>query len=58
MEYLQPTIGFFSLLFLGAMFSENIKAIKLKYVVSGVYLLSIIGSNGENTFEKITVIRN
>ena len=28
------------------------------YVASGVYLLSIIGSNGENTFEKITVIRN
>ena len=26
MEYLQPTIGFFSLLFLGAIFSENIKA--------------------------------
>ena len=29
-----------------------------EYVVSGVYLLSIIGSNGENTFEKITVIKN
>ena len=29
-----------------------------EYVASGVYLLSIIGSNGENTFEKITVIRN
>jgi len=28
------------------------------YVNSGVYLLSIIGSNGDNTFEKITVIRN
>ena len=29
-----------------------------EYVASGVYLLSIIGSSGENTFEKITVIRN
>ena len=28
-----------------------------EYVVSGVYLLSIIGSNGKNTFEKITVIK-
>ena len=42
MEYLQPTIGFFSLLFLGAMFSENIKAIKLKYVVSGVLIQLIL----------------
>ena len=38
MEYLQPTIGFFALLLLGALFSENIKAIKLKYVVSGVLI--------------------
>ena len=29
-----------------------------EYVASGVYLVSIIGSNGENTFEEITVIRN
>ena len=42
MEYLQPTIGFFSLLFLGAMFSENIKAIKIKYVVSGVLIQLIL----------------
>ena len=28
MEYLQPILGFFVLLFLGAIFSENIKAIK------------------------------
>ena len=42
MEYLQPTIGFFSLLFLGAMFSENIKAIKLKYVISGVLIQLIL----------------
>ena len=42
MEYLQPTIGFFGLLFLGAIFSENIKAIKLKYVVSGVLIQLIL----------------
>ena len=29
-----------------------------EHVASGVYLLSIIGSRGENIFEKITVIRN
>tara|TARA_B100000965_G_scaffold378746_1_gene373921 strand:- start:43 stop:1293 length:1251 start_codon:yes stop_codon:yes gene_type:complete len=38
MEYIQPTIGFFALLFLGAVFSENIKAIKLRYVLSGVLI--------------------
>ncbi len=42
MEYLQPTIGFFALLFLGAIFSENIKAIKLKYIVSGVLIQLIL----------------
>ncbi len=42
MEYLQPTIGFFSLLLLGAIFSENIKAIKLRYVVSGVLIQLIL----------------
>ena len=42
MDYLQPTIGFFALLFLGAMFSENIKAIKIKYVVSGVLIQLIL----------------
>ena len=42
MEYLQPTIGFFALLFLGAIFSENIKAIKLKYVVSGVLIQFVL----------------
>ena len=42
MEYLQPTIGFFALLFLGAIFSENIKAIKLKYIVSGVLIQFIL----------------
>ncbi len=38
MDYLQPTIGFFSLLLLGAIFSEDIKAIKLKFIVSGVLI--------------------
>ena len=38
MEYIQPTIGFFALLFLGAVFSENLKAIKLRYVLSGVLI--------------------
>tara|TARA_Y100001970_G_C14259557_1_gene878714 strand:+ start:22163 stop:23413 length:1251 start_codon:yes stop_codon:yes gene_type:complete len=42
MEYLQPAIGFFALLFLGAIFSENIKAIKLKYIVSGVLIQLIL----------------
>ena len=42
MEYLQPTIGFFALLFLGAIFSENIKAIKLKYIISGVLIQLIL----------------
>ena len=42
MEYLQPTIGFFALLFLGAIFSENIKAIKLRYIVSGVLIQLIL----------------
>tara|TARA_Y100001970_G_scaffold56027_1_gene70974 strand:- start:161 stop:1411 length:1251 start_codon:yes stop_codon:yes gene_type:complete len=42
MEYLQPSIGFFALLLLGAIFSENIKAIKLKYIVSGVLIQLIL----------------
>tara|TARA_B100000614_G_C14261427_1_gene375251 strand:- start:123 stop:587 length:465 start_codon:yes stop_codon:yes gene_type:complete len=29
-----------------------------EYAASGVYLISIVGSNGENTFEKITVINS
>ena len=38
MEYLQPTIGLFALLALGAVFSENLKSIKIRYVVSGVLI--------------------
>ena len=42
MEYLQPTIGFFSLLALGALFSENIKSIKIRYVITGVLIQLIL----------------
>ena len=38
MEYLQPTIGLFGLLLLGAAFSENIKAIRVRYFVFGILL--------------------
>ena len=36
MEFIQPILGFFVLLFLGVIFSENIKKIKIKYVVIAV----------------------
>ena len=42
MDYLQSTIGFFALLSLGAIFSENIKSIKLKYVISGVVIQLVL----------------
>ena len=42
MDYLQSTIGFFALLSLGAIFSENIKSINLKYVVSGVVIQLVL----------------
>ena len=38
MDYLQPTIGLFSLLALGAIFSENIKNIKIRYIISGILI--------------------
>ena len=38
MEYIQPIIGFFALLLLGAVVSENIKAINLKYIVFGILI--------------------
>ena len=38
MEYLQPTIGLFGLLLLGAAFSENIKAIRVRYFVFGILI--------------------
>ena len=42
MEYLQPILGFFALLLLGAVFSENIKAIKIKYLVSAVVIQAVL----------------
>ena len=38
MDYIQPAIGFFVLLLLGAAFSENIKAIKIRYVISAIVI--------------------
>ena len=38
MEYIQPIVGFFILLLLGAIFSENVKAIKVRYVVNAVVI--------------------
>ena len=37
-EYIQPIVGFFILLLLGAIFSENVKAIKIRYLVSAVVI--------------------
>ena len=42
MEYLQPILGFLVLLLLGAVFSENIKAIKVKYLVSAVVIQVVL----------------
>ena len=36
MEYLQPIIGFFALLSLGIIFSENIRIVKIRYVINAV----------------------
>ena len=38
MEYAQPVIGFFVLLLLGAMFSSNIKKIKIKYMINAIII--------------------
>ena len=42
MEYLQPALGLFALLSLGAIFSENIKSIKIRYVLSGILLQFVL----------------
>ena len=42
MEYLQPTLGLFGLLALGTIFSEDIRSIKLRYVLSGILLQFIL----------------
>ena len=38
MEYLQPVIGFFVLLLLGAIFSTNIKKIKIRYLINAIVI--------------------
>ena len=38
MEYIQPIVGFFTLLFLGAIFSTNIKKIKIKYMINAIII--------------------
>ena len=42
MDYLQQTIGFFSLLLLGALFSTNFRKIKLGYVASALLIQFIL----------------
>ena len=38
MEYVQPIIGFFILLLLGAIFSSNIKKIKIRYMINAIVI--------------------
>ncbi len=38
MEYLQPIIGFFALLVLGAIFSTNVKKIKIRYLINAILI--------------------
>ena len=38
MEYLQPIIGFFVLLVLGAIFSTNVKKIKIRYLINAIVI--------------------
>ena len=42
MEYFQPAIGLFALLALGAIFSENIRGIKIRFVVVAVLIQFIL----------------
>ena len=42
MEYIQPVIGFFSLLLLGAIFSTNIKKIKIRYMVNAIAIQFVL----------------
>ena len=42
MEFVQPIVGFFVLLLLGAIFSENIKAIKVKFVIIAVVIQVVL----------------
>ena len=42
MDYIQQTIGFFSLLLAGIMFSNNLKAIRIRYIISAVSIQLIL----------------
>ena len=42
MEFVQPIVGFFILLLLGAIFSENIKAIKIKFLIIAVVIQVVL----------------
>ncbi len=42
MEFVQPIVGFFVLLLLGAIFSENIRAIKIKFLVIAVIIQVVL----------------
>jgi len=42
MEFVQPIVGFFVLLLLGAIFSENIKAIKIKFLIVAVVIQVVL----------------
>lgn len=42
MEYIQPVIGFFSLLLLGAIFSTNIKKIKIRYMFNAIAIQFVL----------------
>ena len=44
MDYLQQTFGFLVLLLIGVLFSNNIKAIKLRYVISAIFIQFIIAT--------------
>jgi CNT family concentrative nucleoside transporter len=44
MDYLQQTIGFLVLLLIGVLFSNNIKAIKLRYVISAIFIQFILAT--------------
>lgn len=44
MDYLQQTFGFLVLLLIGVLFSNNIKAIKLRYVISAIFIQFILAT--------------
>jgi len=42
MEYIQPVVGFFTLLLLGAIFSTNIKKVKIRYMVNAIVIQLVL----------------